>query len=322
MTSNFDEQITRAFDSLAERLRTAVADHASTAVERLATIAEIERRAAIEAAAREAADTTEREVSTRLSDAFAEREDAVREAARAEGFEAGVQQARLEAQAAREADAHAAAEAAAEAAAAAAAAQAAAVQAASEHAAAERPAPVVDEADTTFVRRVLHAVRSLDAASSLSQALEALSAAVRVDADRVTIFLVRGDVLRTWSHAGFDAMSDDATFELALAEAGCVADAVRSAAVQRIAADAPGRPAFAEQVPHGAFVAVPLAMNGQVIAVLCAEQVHAADGGESLVMTYELLARHAARVLESLTALRLAQLGTPGASAAPASPPL
>jgi hypothetical protein len=46
-------------------------------------------------------------------------------------------------------------------------------------------------------------------------------------------------------------------------------------------------------------------------------QPAATDGGEWLATHYEVLARHAARVLESLTALRLAQLGAhPGAAAA------
>ena len=66
-------------------------------------------------------------------------------------------------------------------------------------------------------------------------------------------------------------------------------------------------------------MAVPLVMNAQVIGVLCGEQLSADDRGQWLATMYEILARHAARVLESRTALRLAQLGSHPAAAGPVS---
>jgi len=85
-----------------------------------------------------------------------------------------------------------------------------------------------------------------------------------------------------------------------------------------------GRPLFAGV--HGAdsasaFVAVPVTMNGQVIAVLCGEQSDGHEGSERLLAVFEVIARHAARVLETLTALRLAKLGSHVSQVVAAPPP-
>jgi hypothetical protein len=55
-------------------------------------------------------------------------------------------------------------------------------------------------------------------------------------------------------------------------------------------------------------VAAPLVLGGEVVAVVCGQQA-SDDDGRLLVATFEVLARHAARVLEALTASRLAQVG-------------
>ncbi len=193
-------------------------------------------------------------------------------------------------------------------------AQAALAAAAARAGAAAVPVPAVTAG--TNHARLLQAVRTLDSASSLSQTLDALYTAAHAEARRVAVFLVRGDVVRSWNHAGFDA-APGATFDLALADAGFIADAVRSAASRRLTAGSGVRPAFASTSPAGPLVAVPLSMNGQVIAVLVGEEE--AGTADALTPTFELLARHAARVLESLTALRLAQLA-PSAGAG-SSPP-
>lgn len=284
MSQPFDEQFTRAFDSLSERLRATVADHASVTVAQFLAAVEADRRLVTERAAREAAAAAEREVTARMNEAFARREEQIKEAARVEWFEAGLQQARAEA---------------------------VAIQQASDAEAAARRASV---------ERLVDAVRALDATTSLSQALDALSAAAQAEADRVAIFLLRGDTLRAWSHAGFEAMNAVPGFEVPLTQAGVVADAARIGAPQRVSAASAGWPAFAGEATTGALVAVPLAMNDQVIGVLCGEQLAASDEGEWLATTCEVLARHAARVLASLTALRLAQLG-PQASHAPSPSP-
>ncbi|MGC4081570.1 MAG: hypothetical protein QM736_05495 [Vicinamibacterales bacterium] len=409
MTEPFDEQLRRAFDSLAERMRSTVADHVAGSFDELRTSLAAERATAIDTATREASTATEQAVIARLEAEYAAREAALKESVRAEAFDAGLAQARADAlaeQQTRDAQAEAAAQAEAEAAsrrlaahqeelaairaeataqldaaltaarvdAAAVAAQheqavaalhaeveqarAAAVEAAAQHAdavnrlrdEAERAADthrgaldaannaaaqaaIAAEAaqvelaaarariDRESVERLLAAVRALDASTSLSQTLDALAAAASAEAGRTAVFLVRGDVLRVWNQHGFDALPQGGTVDVPLAEAGIVADAVRGHAAHRIAANGDGRPAFAGSGVDGALVAVPLTMNGQVIAVLCGEQHDSTDAGAWLATHYEVLARHAARVLESLTALRLAQLGAHPAQAGHASPP-
>jgi len=51
-------------------------------------------------------------------------------------------------------------------------------------------------------------------------------------------------------------------------------------------------------------------MNGQVVAVLCGDDAKGEGGTERVLAVFEMLARHAGRVLETLTAMRLAQLGS------------
>ncbi len=399
MTQPFDEHITRAFDSLSERLHAHIADQCLVTAQQIAGAAKSDRQAVAEAAARDAAAIAEQQATERLRHEFASREEQLKEAARAEWFEAGRQDVRAEAlalQAARDAESQAAADAAAaqlddhraqlddhraqlldlrsssariaEAQADALAALRAEQESAVTSLRAEHEVVLASlraeyEAELTDARaeldaarlhvqaahadaqaalaaaaaragaaavpvhtgpgganqaRVLHAVRALDTASSLSQTLDALFAAARAEARRVAVFLVRGDILRTWNHAGFDALPGDSTFELPLTDAGVIADAVRCAESRRLPADGAARPAFAAASPARPLVAVPLAMNGQVIAVLCGEED--AGSADSLTPTFELLARHAARVLESLTALRLAQLVPPAGTGLPQPP--
>ena len=339
MTQPFDEQLTRAFDSLRERLHAQIADQCLVTTQQIAGAAESERRAAAEAAARDAAAQRDEQLAqlaelraaaaqtaehhadalaavgaeheTRVTVLVAERESALaslrREHEHAQAslraeYDAELADARAELDAAR---LHVqAAHADAQAALAAAAARAGAAA-----------APVQTGAGNPSHARVLQAVRALDAAASLSQTLDALFTAARAEARRVAVFVVRGDLLRTWNHAGFDAVAGGSSFDLPLADAGLIADVVRSSTSRRITAGNAARPAFAATSSARPLVAVPLSMHSQVIAVLCAEED--AGSADALTPTFELLARHAARVLESLTALRLAQLVPPAGTGAP-----
>jgi hypothetical protein len=154
------------------------------------------------------------------------------------------------------------------------------------------------------VARLSRALRTLDGSTSLSQTLSTLVEAAGTEARKTALFLVRGDVLRLWSQSGYDTLDAQPAFEFPLADAGIIADAVR-ASEPRLATES--RPPFSTDLT-AAFVTVPLALNGQVTAVLCAEDARAGEGTE-LASTLDVLARHAARVLECLTALRLAHAG-------------
>ena len=70
-------------------------------------------------------------------------------------------------------------------------------------------------------------------------------------------------------------------------------------------------PSFAELPPGRELLAVPVQMSGQVVAVLYADQGTTQSAGNLLwPMSLELMARHAARCLEAITAYRAAQVLT------------
>ena len=337
MTQTFEEQLKRTLDSISERLQSSLTDHVTAAVETLSGVAATDRHDA----ATEAAAAAEKEVTARLTESFAVREDAVREAARAEWFQAGLKQAQAEAlaiQEAQEAKARTALDAAQrateDASAQARAARAevltlqherdrhvrAALEASAQTLTQIQAARAEAAAESdTRLQELLDSLRSIDAATSLTHTLDALIAAARPQSDRVALFLLRGDTLRAWSHTGFDAMHEfGAQTEFAVAHAGMLADAVRSCAAQSCVGADGRRPAFAGSAGTGdTFVAVPLMMNGQAIGVLCGEHLAAADSGRRLTSVYEVLTRHSACVLESLTALRLANVSAHATVVAP-----
>jgi hypothetical protein len=162
---------------------------------------------------------------------------------------------------------------------------------------------------------LLDAVRALDRAGSLTAILDTLVERVAQGEVGAGIWLVRGGHLREWRTKGIDAPPADVPLD----DPGAPAEAART--------NAPA---------SGDGFAVPLALAGQVVAVLFARQTGADPGArpnpESHVpnpAVIEVLARHAARCLESATAFRTARAMTDGARAgtahpsapAPASPP-
>jgi hypothetical protein len=148
------------------------------------------------------------------------------------------------------------------------------------------PAPPQESGSTS----VLDAVRALDEAGSLSAVLDTLVARASAESSRTRLFLVRADGLRAWR--------DDECFDARWADMDIVAEAVRTKRVASATATA-----VAE------LHAFPLALSGDVVAVLCVE------GGD--VATLEVLARYGARVLESLTAFKTARALAAAPSVAP-----
>lgn len=162
-------------------------------------------------------------------------------------------------------------------------------------------------ADLARADRLLESVRALDQAQSLSDALEALALAAQAEAGRAVVMLVRGDLLRGWAQAGYDDIGPRVReLSIPLAESGVLATAVSTAAPASIAADgsltAPAPLTVASAGRQG--IAAPLLVDGRVVAV-----VYADDGGDATREVpsawpehVELLARHASRCLEALTA--------------------
>ena len=152
-------------------------------------------------------------------------------------------------------------------------------------------------------QRLLDAVRTIDAAGTLAAVLDALVARAAGEASRAGVVLLRADRVRGWR--------DKDGLDLPLAATGFVADAVRTGFAASATASGTTSPPFADAAAGVELHAFPLALAGVVVAVLYAE------GGDA--GTLEILARHAARALEALTAFKTAR-AVAGVSSA-AEPP-
>jgi hypothetical protein len=140
-------------------------------------------------------------------------------------------------------------------------------------------------------KRVLDAIRTLDDAVSLSAVLDTLVARASGEASRAGVLLVRADRLRGWR--------DEGQINVSLAEVDIVAEAVRTRQAASRTAVGTMTPPFTGAAVAAELHAFPLSLSGDVVAVLYTE------GGNPV--TLEILARHAARVLESLTAFKTAR---------------
>ena len=275
----FDDQLKRAFDTLSERLRAEV-DHQVAAVmdDLAASVREERERAAAEAreaASRQAASSQESAVAEARDQAHA----AGLAAGRAEGLEEGRRQGleegrQLGAEEGRQQGIvegrqqgvlHGREQA--------------------EHEgradAAVAPADHRKTADDGASERLAGAVGSIGRGRSLSEILDALAASAAREAAQVDVWLVRGAQLRKWRGSDGDSA-------LALQDAGSMADAVRSGTA----------------VVSGREAAVPVAMAGQVVAVIAASGSNSAAANSAAL---DVLAHYAARCLETLTAFKTAR---------------
>jgi hypothetical protein len=281
----FDEDLKRAFEPLADRLREEIAKHVHVAVADLASAAERDRASAI-AEARAAA---ERDATEKLSaSAAGERKDAHDrglEEGRAQGWEDGREQGLFEGRQASERAGREALD--------------AAVAAARAEA---RPA------DPAAAERLVESIRAIDRSRSLSDILDALATGAAREVPRVALLVVAGARLRGWRFIGFGTLDHGTPVEIAFEEAGAVAEAVRTnAAISGEMA----APSFAEGHSGGLSLSLPIAMGGHVVAALYADaggDPNAAPNPRSRIPTseIELLVRHAARCLEALTAIKAA----------------
>jgi len=189
-------------------------------------------------------------------------------------------------------------------------------------AAAEARARVDLETDEISAsERLLGAIRSLDRGQSLSEILNALVESAAAATRRAAIFLLEGTKLRGWRFVGFDPALEKGELELSDDTGGVIAEAAATATVARAGDQAWSSsslslaPAFAELQTDRPALAVPLVMSGQVFGVLYADHGLTDDVARaSWPATVEVLARHAARSLEAVTAVRLAEYagGTSG----------
>lgn len=166
--------------------------------------------------------------------------------------------------------------------------------------------------------RLVEGIRAFDGARSLSDILDILVRRAGQEASRVGLLLVHGNggtQYRGWRLMGFGpSISSSDSLDIEATDAGVIAQATRTAALASTEGNRhAAAPAFAElPLGHGC-VAVPLALCGQVVAVLYADGPNPEPGARSLVPgtlnpgSLEILARHAARCLEALTAIKAAR---------------
>ena len=289
----------------ADAARREAADAAQAEFARKLEGAETERQQALEAARKEAADAARREAADAARQEFAkkleaadgERQRAI-DAARQEGADAARQEFAKEREAREKREARERQE----------------RQDGREGQDAEAPAA-----------RLLDAVRAIDRARSLTDILDALVDHAAREAGRAAVLLARGGKFRGWRFAGFGPDFESATsIEIAPAQAGVMNEAFQSGAP----ATGGHTPPFAYGANADSAIAIPLAIAGDIVAVMYVDRGtnRGAQDRESQSATakplppspiIEVLARHACRCLESVTAFKAASalMAPPDASA-------
>lgn len=317
-------KIRSAADALVARLTDDLRQHVDGVVQDLAEAAEASEAARLSEAEAEAAARQSEALEALRAELAAAQEDAAREArealdaARAETADAraALESARADAEAIRaEADA---ALAQAETAVAHAVAQATAQHEAQEdaRAAASMAAPHLspDEA-AERLSAVARAVSAMDEATTLSEVLDALASGLSAQAARSAVLVFKGEQARVWRRNGFADTPSEVGDALVLADHADLKALVESATPAYLEGRGDEAPLLGvATLPDGASgLAVPVAIGGQVAAL-----VYADAGAEPVRPSFpgwgdlvEVLARHAARCLEALTAMRASGYARP-----------
>jgi len=166
------------------------------------------------------------------------------------------------------------------------------------------------EAEMAGFTRLVESVRGLDGATSLSEVLDALALAAAREAARAAVVVVKGDHVVGWRLSGFGARdAQPKSVDLPLVEAGVIGTAASSSrpATTQNGADGPGF----EHLPEDRMgLAMPVLVGGRVVAVVYADGVSGSEHDHIVPNPWpeaiEVLARHAGRCLEALTAQRVA----------------
>ena len=153
------------------------------------------------------------------------------------------------------------------------------------------------------------AIRSIGGARSLSEILDTLVGCAGREAPRAGVLLVSAKGFRGWRFVGFGAIDAD-KIDVPRDTAGVIAEAVRTGAAASGAA-----PSFKDLPPGHGSVAVPVAVGGQPVAVLYADQgagKPVSGAAAPAAGALEALASYAGRCLEALTAIKAARVLTEG----------
>jgi len=151
--------------------------------------------------------------------------------------------------------------------------------------------------------RLLESIRALDKAQALTDVFDALVEQASHEADRAAVLLVRNDQLQGWKFTGFGtAVPDARKVGLKLKDAGVIAEAVLAREPRHAGPDS-GAFAFAPLPAGRTGLVVPIEVGNKVVAVLYADDAvrEPARVDRRWAEGVEVLARHAARCLETLT---------------------
>jgi hypothetical protein len=160
--------------------------------------------------------------------------------------------------------------------------------------------------------RLTSAMRTLDEATSLGDILDHLAHSACQESGRTAVFLVNGTKLRGWRALGFDGGAIIGS-DFEPADAGVVGQAVQSGVSRRHRNGDDARlPSFASTAGPRDAVALPVQVDGSVIAVLYADAART-DKPEDpeWLDTIHAMTKHAGRVLEAMTVRQAAALWTP-----------
>jgi hypothetical protein len=160
------------------------------------------------------------------------------------------------------------------------------------------------------VQALAQAISSMDEASTLSEVLDALSEGVSAQAPRSAVLVFQEDRARIWRRNGFPQDAPGMGADLHLpdhADLKAILDSAAPAIVESSSDDTEPVLGLAALSAGRQGLAVPVAIGGQSAALVYAD---GGDDEQALAPGWtdavEILARHAARCLETLTAMRAA----------------
>lgn len=161
--------------------------------------------------------------------------------------------------------------------------------------------------------RLLAALRLVDDSTSLKGILDTLGRSAAAEALKVAVLVVEGDTLRRSADHGFlpGAAPADVPIDSFSVLARAVHERRRAALSSAAAAPRVDLPAALQPATGSAAVILPVAIGNQVVAVVYAEGPDRANGPSGPWAEHvEILTRHAASRLESMTSRRTVEVLT------------
>jgi chemotaxis protein histidine kinase CheA len=168
-------------------------------------------------------------------------------------------------------------------------------------------APAALTAPAINTTGLLDAIRAIDDAGSLSDALAASVRGAALEAPRAALFIVNGTELQEWPVPGIPTVHAG-TMSVDAREAGVLGDALRQQEpVTSNGNGGPSAPAFASLPPGRVALAVPLMLGGRPVAVLYADEGADGQAPPAWQELVQILGRHASAYVAYLTAVRTAE---------------